>query len=139
MAAFTESDSATAAYPQESLCEHAQELVVSNKRRYLEKIAGIGDPFYIPKTELSKEAFPPVEATDIFNYLVLGYSFCTSQRFKAYKSLDAYKYFVCGFVNCFGSKTYGQRIVTVAKVGVLTGHAASMTCYDVGEALTASK
>ena len=131
MAAFTDSDV--------SLSEYAQKLVVSNKRRYLEKIASTGDPFCIPKTELSEETFPPVEATDIFNYLVLGQSFCTSQRFKAYKSLDAYKYFICGFVNCFGSKAYGQKIVTVAKVRVITSHAASMTLYDVGETLTASK
>jgi len=132
MAAFTDSDAI-------SLSEYAQKLVVSNKRRYLEKIANIGGPFCIPKIELSEEAFPPLEATDIFNYLVLGHSFCTSQRFKAYKSLDSYKYFISGFVNCFGSKAYGQKIVTVAKVQVITSRAAFMACYDLGEALTASK
>jgi len=89
-----------------SLSEYTQKLVVSNKRRYLENIASIRDPFCIPKIESSEEVFPPVEATDIFNYLVLGHSFCISQRFKAYKSLDSYKCFICGFVNCFGSKPY---------------------------------
>ena len=118
MAALTELSTNTAVpAPQPALSDYAQKLVVSDKRRYLEKIAGVGDPYCIPKADLSKEAFPPVEPTDIFNYLVLGCSFCTTKRFKAYKSLDAYKYFVCGFVNCFGSKTFGQqRIVTVAKV-----------------------
>ena len=36
--------------------------------------------------------------------------------FKAFKSFDAYKYFMCGFVNCLGSKKIGSKIVTVAKV-----------------------
>ena len=98
------------------LSEHTQKLVVSDKRRYLEKVARIGDPYCIPRIELSKEEFSPVQTTDIFNYLVLGTSFCTSQRFKAYKSLEAYRYFECGFVNCLGSKLCEEKNVTVAKV-----------------------
>jgi len=69
------------------------------KRRYLEKIAGIQDPYSIAAAELSKDIFPPVTNTDIFNYLVLTTSFWTSQEFKNHKSLDAFKYFLCGFVN----------------------------------------
>ena len=84
------------------LSEYARSLAVSNKRRYLEKIqfqAGIQDSYCIPVHELSKSCIPPVQCVDIFNYLVLGKSFCTSQRFKAFKSLEAYKYFECGFVD----------------------------------------
>jgi len=88
------------------LSSYVRELNVSNKRRYLEKISGIQDPYLIPVSELRKDVFPPVTNTDIFNYLVLGHSFCTPLRFKAHKSLDAFKYFLCGFVNYLGSKTF---------------------------------
>ena len=60
------------------LSDYASELSISNKRRYLEKISGIQDPYSIPASELMKNVFPPVTNTDIFNYLVLGHSFCTS-------------------------------------------------------------
>jgi len=76
----------------------------------LTKIADIGDPYCIPS------AHPSVTKTDIFNYLALTTSFCTSEMFKAFKSFDAYKYFMCGFVNYLGSKKIDSKIVTVAKV-----------------------
>jgi len=89
---------------------------VSNKRKYLEKISGIQDPYLIPVSELRRDVFLPVTNIDIFNYLVLGHSFCTSQRFKAYKSLDAFKYFLCGFVNYLWSKKFDTQYAAVAKV-----------------------
>ena len=71
-----------------TLSDYACGLVISDKRRYLEKISAIEvDPYCISFAELSKDILPPVQCTDIFNYLVLGKSFCTSQRFKAFKSL----------------------------------------------------
>ena len=91
----------------------ARELSISNKRRYLEELSGIQDPYLIPLSELMKGIFPPVTNTDIFNYLVLGPSFCTSQQFKAHKSLDAYKYL---FVNYLGSKRFDKKFAAVAKV-----------------------
>ena len=52
-----------------SLSEYARELVISDKRRYLEKISSTGvDPYCIPLTELSKDNLPPVQCTDVFNY-----------------------------------------------------------------------
>jgi len=70
----------------------AKKLIVSDKRRYLEKMADVeSDPYCIPTAELSKEVIPSVQSTDIFTYLALNTSFCTSQMFKAFKSLDAYK------------------------------------------------
>jgi len=98
------------------LSDYACELSISNKRKYLEKILGIQDPYLIPAHELMKNVFPPVTNTDIFNYLVLGTSFCTSQQFNAHKSLDAYKYFICRFVNYFGSKRFDKKFAAVAKV-----------------------
>ena len=66
--------------------------------------------------ELQIDVLPLVQCTDISNYLVLGKSFCTSQWFKAFKSLEAYEYFESGFVNCLGSKAVGKKFVTVAKI-----------------------
>ena len=46
--------------------------------------------------------FGPVRSekyTQPFNYLVLSTSFCTSEQFKVYKNMDAYKYFLSGFVS----------------------------------------
>ena len=40
-----------------SLSDYARELSVSNKRRYLEKIAGIQNPYSIAAAELSKDVF----------------------------------------------------------------------------------
>ena len=109
-----------------ALGDYARGLVISDKRRYLEKISVIKvDPYCIPFAELNKDNLPPVQCVDVFNYLVLGKSFCTSQKFKAFKSMEAYKYFECGFVNCLGTKMYKKNYVTVAKVSIL------MTPYKV--------
>ena len=99
-----------------SLSDYARELSVSNKWRYLEKISEIQDLYSIAAAELSKDIFPPVTNTDIFNYFILGTNFCTLQRFKAHKNLDAFKYFLCGFVNYFGSKKVDKKYAVLAKV-----------------------
>ena len=74
---FSDSSSGT------SLSQHAQLLKLSDKRRYLTKIADVGDPYCTPSAQLSKEVIPSVTNTDIFNYLALTTSFCTSEMFKA--------------------------------------------------------
>ena len=60
--------------------------------------------------------YSPVTSTDIFGYLVLDKSFCTKERFKAFKSLDSYIYFESGFVYVLGAKKFDTRVVTVGKV-----------------------
>ncbi|KAF3859842.1 hypothetical protein F7725_000097 [Dissostichus mawsoni] len=47
---------------------------------------------------------PAVEAMDITSYLVLHTSYYTASQMKAYKSLEAFNYFVCGWVNDLGTK-----------------------------------
>ena len=60
---------------------------------------------------------PSVQCIDIFSYLVLLRRFCTTERFKAFKSLEAYKYFESGFVDLLGSKkTKCNKFVAVGKV-----------------------
>ena len=75
----------------------------------------IGDPYAYTLSTLDQD-FPPVTAPDIFNYLVLATSFCTSERFKAYKSTDAYKYFISGFVSSVAARRVGENFVVVGKV-----------------------
>jgi len=58
------------------LSDYAHELT---KRGYLEKILGIKKQYLIPVSELMKSENPPVTNNDIFNCLVLGHKFCTSQ------------------------------------------------------------
>ena len=68
----------------------------------------------LPFAELSREVMSPVQCTDVFNY---PRSFCTTERFKAFKSLEAYKYFESGFVDLLVSKKMKcNKFVTVGKV-----------------------
>ena len=66
------------------LTKYAEQLSVSDKRRYLEKIEEIGDPYSYESSNLQVDLLAPVRSTDIFNYLVLSTSFCTGEWFKAY-------------------------------------------------------
>ncbi|XP_035998275.1 uncharacterized protein LOC118564393 isoform X2 [Fundulus heteroclitus] len=60
---------------------------------------------------------PTVEAVDITNYLVLQTSFYTKQQMKAYKSMEAYNFFVCGWVHNLGAKRlHDDNILVFARV-----------------------
>ena len=70
-------------------------------QRYRQKIHIINDldPYQIPKHQFDQVLkVPQTNTTDIFNYLVLGKSAYTLEEYKNYKSMDAYKAFVAGFV-----------------------------------------
>lgn len=59
---------------------------------------------------------PPIEATDLLEYLVLETTYYTKQQFKAFKSLEAYNQMVSGFVtSVMGRITSGKHVV-VAEV-----------------------
>ncbi len=64
------------------------------------------DPFLMKMSEFSVELedLPTVEAVDITNYLVLQTSYYTRQQMKAYTSLEAYNFFVSGWVHNLGTK-----------------------------------
>ena len=96
--------------------QYTESLSISDKRRYLEKTKEIGDPYGYPLSALSQDDLPPVRSTDIFNYLVLSTSFCTSERFKAYKSMDAYKYFLSGFVSAVGARKVEKKYIVLGQV-----------------------
>ena len=87
----------------------------SDKWRYLEKTREIEDPYGHSLSVLSQDDLPPVKSTDIFNYLVLSTNFCTSEKFKAYKSMDAYKYFLSGFVSSAAAREVEKKYVVVGQ------------------------
>ena len=64
------------------------------------------DPYLMKTSEFSTEPqdLPTIEAVDITNYLVLQTSYYTKQQMKAYKSLEAYNFFVSGWVHNLGTK-----------------------------------
>ena len=69
---------------------------------YQRKIDEIGfDPYGIDKKffSISKISdWPKIEYPDLYNYLVLTSSTYNQDQMKAYKSLQAYNYFVAGWV-----------------------------------------
>ena len=82
--------------------------------RYIQKLAlaGVSDPYDIPSN-----LFIAIDR-HARNYLVFSTSYYTSANMKAFKSLEAYKYFVAGWVH--GLQTWSipekQRVLVMAKV-----------------------
>lgn len=73
------------------------------RQRYDEKIKEIDDidPYSVPSSIWERHAevkWPQVTDVDIYDYLVTRTSSYTYQQMKAYKSLEAYNYFISGFV-----------------------------------------
>lgn len=86
----------------------------------MRNIDGI-DPFQIDLKELdyTLNGVPPVNVTDVFVYLVLTHSYYTNEQYKAYKSLQSYKYFEAGFVIKAGTKLIKDFFVLIGKVSVI--------------------
>ena len=53
--------------------------------------------------------FPSITFPNIPNYLVLPMSFYTAQQMKAFKSMEAYNFFVSGWVKDVGSKILKKK------------------------------
>lgn len=103
--------------------------------RYHLKLAIIDgiDPFQIDLEEFdySVNGVPPVNTSDVFVYLVLTHSYYTHQQYKAYKSLQSYKYFEDGFVIKTGTKIIKEYFVLIGKVGVYFVYILRIPCYIV--------
>lgn len=78
------------------------------------------DPFTLGNCDLdcTVSGIPPVTNMDIVSYLVLTHSFYTKDQMKAFKSLEAYKYFNSGFVLKAGTKIVNNLYVLVGKVSL---------------------
>ncbi|KAJ8910241.1 hypothetical protein NQ315_002565 [Exocentrus adspersus] len=89
-------------------------------KRYKQKLDIINgvDPFCLSDEMFSYNVknFPKVTNMDIIAYLVLSKSYYTKQQMKAYKSLEAYKYFEAGFVSKCRCCKVGDYFVSAADV-----------------------
>jgi len=113
------------------------------KKHYLGKLKKGGfpleDPFAIEDEQWSEDLtkWPEVEHGDIHNYLIETKGIYTQEKLKAYKFLDAFNYYINGYVRTVyhlsrgghsdpspktADKTH-EAWVLVEKIGtVLTGH-----------------
>lgn len=86
------------------LSDAVNSLDVLHKRRYVEKLRSIQspDPYLMPKSifldPLSSPSLPDICYPDIYNYLIHTNSAYSHESLKNFKSLEAYKYFVAGWV-----------------------------------------
>ena len=91
---------------KENLSNYYKTHSEAAQRRYKEKPDKIylyKDP-YLPRdisneTLLSNLHWPNIEYPDIYNYLINTPSVYTTDTLKAYESLDAYNYFVSGWIS----------------------------------------
>ena len=91
-------------------------------QRYLEKISVIGfDPYAKNLKEFSsdKSALPPVEDIDVSNYLLHKISHYTYDQYKNYKSLEAYKFCIDGWVRDLSFLKVDKFFVFRSKVNFL--------------------
>lgn len=96
--------------------EYYSSLDNACKARYREKVNLCGfDPYTQKKLDFSDDLalLPKIEYPDIVNYLVLQTSWATNSQMKAYKSTDAYNFFVSGWVNTLLMKKVGNDKVVV--------------------------
>jgi hypothetical protein len=93
---------------------YCQKLLPSARNRYLRKLFDINDvdPYEVSAKQWSADFanLPPVSHGDLLNYLVFGVSQNTLREFKAYKTLEAFKQFVDGWVQeIYTNKTATTR------------------------------
>ncbi|XP_022777612.1 uncharacterized protein LOC111319046 [Stylophora pistillata] len=78
------------------------------------------DPYLLKNSECRDDLryFPSIQYPDIVNYLVLQTSWETGEEMKAYKALDAYNFFVSGWVNTVFTKKVAESnsVVVTARV-----------------------
>lgn len=90
------------------------------KARYDEKLRYINgkDPYTMSKEEWScnPEVYPDIQEMDIAKYLIHTVSAYTFDELRGRKSLEAYNYFVSGWVQDIKHAAIGERSVFTARV-----------------------
>ena len=87
--------------------EYAQGLNAENKAQYFKKLTlpseeVLPDPYLLCNWSNDISKVPEISWRDVREYLIDTPSVYTKEALKAYKSLEAYDYFVCGHVqSCF--------------------------------------
>ena len=96
---------------------HLSSLDQCSKKRYQQKIAEIDDtdPYEVPNNQWSTDFddLPSISFLDIVSYLVLKTSAYSMEEFRAYKSLEAYNQFVCGWVRELKVKKLSEKKLTI--------------------------
>ncbi|XP_051801043.1 uncharacterized protein LOC127533052 isoform X2 [Acanthochromis polyacanthus] len=91
---------------RDSFSDYFRALDSNSQTRYIEKLKFCDsiDLYALSTKDLDYELekYPPVQFPDISNYLVLQTSFCTAKQMKAWKSMDSYNFFVCGWIKEVG-------------------------------------
>lgn len=105
------------------MAKYTQYLSPVVKERYMEKIKLCDgfDPYKIKSCDLTEDfkSFPKITFFDVSNYLVDGTSFYTSKSFRAFKSLDAYKWHKSGWVTSLKIKCLNEKTVVIGKVIII--------------------
>ncbi|XP_062603415.1 uncharacterized protein LOC134265178 [Saccostrea cucullata] len=100
--------------------KYTDSLDYVSRERYIAKLKLIDgkDPYEVSNKEWSRERdnFPDITYPDIVNYLVYSKSAYTFEDFKAYKSLEAYNQFVCGWVTDVCHSVINCKHLLLAKV-----------------------
>lgn len=92
-----------------TLSEYYKRLEPHVKRRYLGKISVVGlDPGKLLEVRLDRECLPPIEAMDLFSYLVSDTSFCAKEQFKVSKNLESFNFGIGFYYKCSRSQNIGQ-------------------------------
>ena len=87
------------------------------KKRYCEKTSCVGiDPILIPDKAYDPDCLPRVESMDLVSFLVLETSYYSKDRFKGFRSLQAYNQLVSGFVSCAKGHKTGKNYIVTGKV-----------------------
>jgi len=101
---------------------YASTLSADVKKRYDRKISVINDrdPYEIAKKDWLHDVtkYPDISYFDICNYLVYTISYYTQDEMRAYKSLDAYNYFIHGWVQDVSNILINDLCLLTAKVSV---------------------
>lgn len=120
---------ASASSGQVNLSVEVAHLVGAHRLRYLQKLALANletDPYLLVPavfTDLIKSpTLPEFTPHDLYHYVINSVSPYTGADLKAYKSLDAYQFFVAGWVT--GTRCYchagGTQYLLMAKVRLNT-------------------
>lgn len=101
--------------------EYYSALAGPTKTRYREKVKICGfDPYTLKKSDCSEDMaeYPAITYPDIVNYLVIQTSWKTGSEMKAWKSMDAYNFFVSGWVHNILTKAVQgtDKVVVTARV-----------------------
>ena len=111
------------AYLQTKLSSYAASLDATAKDRYTKKISTVGvDPYLINKSETksahscTSSELPDLTYFDMYHYLINTPGGYSGQSLKAYKSLDAYKYFSSGWVQDVFVNLRSNRFIICSQV-----------------------